>query len=287
MKSLGWMAVRYGLMIVAAPALAATVATMGLWAQVRPAQHVRFVGRVIDETRRPVDRAEVIVNRREVRATSDGFGIFHLDVVPGDSTVGFRRIGYRPLLLSINPLPPLGDTILVELRSRPVELPDVILTGSPSKPLRYAGTTKYDDVFLRRRVGLGSLITREAIDRRPGARTYQLLQGLAGIQVYDAPLGRIRFSRCQEPGGVTVWIDGVRQYSTKAGGPLPPSLTSFEPRPSSPVAGPEEEPEVEMLSRINPSDIEMIEVFRGPSEIPGVFHWNGCAVIAIWTTWNE
>jgi hypothetical protein len=48
----------------------------------------------------------------------------------------------------------------------------------------------------------------------------------------------------------------------------------------------DEEPAVEMLSRINPSDIEMIEVYRGASEIPGVFHWNGCAVIAVWTRWN-
>jgi predicted CoA-binding protein len=48
-----------------------------------------------------------------------------------------------------------------------------------------------------------------------------------------------------------------------------------------------EEPVIETLSRINPSDIEMIEVFRGPSEIPGIYHWNGCAVIAIWTRWNE
>jgi hypothetical protein len=43
------------------------------------------------------------------------------------------------------------------------------------------------------------------------------------------------------------------------------------------------EPEVETLERINPAAIEMIEVFRGASEIPPEFHWNGCAVIAIWT----
>lgn len=49
----------------------------------------------------------------------------------------------------------------------------------------------------------------------------------------------------------------------------------------------DEEPEIEMLSRVNPSDIEMIEVFRGAGQIPGVFHWNGCAVVAIWTRWNR
>jgi hypothetical protein len=39
----------------------------------------------------------------------------------------------------------------------------------------------------------------------------------------------------------------------------------------------------EMLYRIGPSDIEMVEVFRGPSQIPGEFHWDGCAAVAVWT----
>jgi len=65
-----------------------------------------------------------------------------------------------------------------------------------------------------------------------------------------------------------VFIDGVLQMESER------------------TSGLGEEPTVEMLSRINPADIEMIEVYRGASEIPGVFHWNGCAVIAIWTRWN-
>jgi hypothetical protein len=259
-------------MVLAVSGLVGAVVTGRVWAQPRPPQQLRFVGRVYDEARRPIDQVQVIVNRRDVRATSDPFGVFHIDLAPGDSTVGFRRIGYRPLLLSLNPPPPPGDTILVELVPSPVELEEVIVTGAPSKPLRYAGTTTYDDVFQRRKVGLGVLIPREAIDKRAGAQTYQLLEGLAGVRIYDAPLKRIRFVRCEEPGGITVWIDGVRQ---NAGSEL---LYS---------GGLEETPEVEMLSRINPSDIEMIEVFRGPSEIPGVFHWNGCAVIAVWSRWNK
>jgi hypothetical protein len=68
-----------------------------------------------------------------------------------------------------------------------------------------------------------------------------------------------------------VFIDGVRQ--------LPPKLELASGLT-------EDEPVIDMLSRISPSDIEMIEVYRGAGEIPGVFHWDGCAVIAIWTRWN-
>lgn len=226
---------------------------------------------------RAVDGVEVILNRQEVRTTTDHNGFFTIQVFPVDSTVGFRRIGYRPMLLSLQPLPPLRDTILVELIASQVQLPELIVSARPSKPLRYAGTTKYDDVFLRRKLGLGTLISREAIDRRFGSSTAELLQGIPGVQVSNGPPKRIRFARCLDPGGLAVFIDGARQvpqgrFTERGRGGMP----SFH-----------ETPEVEMLSRIDPTDVEMVEVFRGVGQIPGVFHWNGCAVVAIWTRWNR
>ena len=41
-----------------------------------------------------------------------------------------------------------------------------------------------------------------------------------------------------------------------------------------------------MLSRISARGIEMMEVFRGPGQIPAAFHWDGCAAIVIWTRDN-
>jgi hypothetical protein len=270
------------------------VSATTLRAQAQADQPVRLVGRVLDDAQRLVEGVQVIVNRRDVRAMTDANGIFRLDVLPSDSTVSFRRIGYRPMLLTIHPLPPLTDTLLVRLLSSPVDLPEVIVSGQPTKPLRYAGTMKYDDVFLRQRVGLGTLITREAIDRRFGVATYEVLQGIPGVRIWNGPPKRIRFARCQDPRAVSVFIDGIRQMPASSDAPatvsdrggtgvIPtsgvPQKRSFNPA--------DEEPPVEMLSRVNPSDIEMIEVYRGASEIPGVFHWDGCAVIAVWTRWNK
>jgi len=251
-------------------------------------QQVRLVGRVFDETRRPVERVEVIINRRDVRAVTDAAGRFTLVVSSADSTVGFRRIGYHPMLLTLQPLPAPRDTILVELLRSPVELPEVIASASPTKPLRYAGTTKYDEVFLRQKVGLGTLIPRSAIEGRLGASTYELLQGIPGVRTWNGPPKRIRFARCQDPAGVTVFIDGVRQVpAATSSSPADAAAAAVLGRPPYRGLSFDEEPVVEMLSRVNPSDIEMIEVFRGPSEIPGVFHWNGCAAIAVWTRWNK
>jgi len=217
---------------------------------------------------------EVLLNGAEVRSTTSASGVFQLQILPSDSTVGFRRIGYHPLVVRIDPLPPVDDTLLVQLETAPIQLSEVTVVGWATKPLRYAGTTKYDEVFLRHNLGLGTLVTREDIESRFGLHTYELLQSIPGVRIWNGPPKRIRFARCQESGGsggVSVFIDGVLQMES--------DRTS--------TSGLGEEPPVEMLSRINPADIEMIEVYRGASEIPAVFHWNGCAVIAIWTKWNN
>ena len=43
----------------------------------------------------------------------------------------------------------------------------------------------------------------------------------------------------------------------------------------------------QMLERIPPSDIEMMEIFRGPGELPGEFNNGNCGAISIWTRHNH
>ena len=256
----------------------------GAQAQARPP--VRLVGFVHDHLRRPLPGAEVLLNRTRVAAVSDSAGIFSLTIAPSDSTIAFRRIGYHPLLLTLHPLPP-SDTILVQLYPAPVALPEIITTAPPSKPLRYAGTTKYDDVFLRKRVGLGTLITREMIDQRFGFSTAELMVGLVpGVRYRNSAPRRLVFPRCQDTGGITIYVDGSRQGIAGAT-QIVQSSGMWLRRGRSDSSVVRDFPEIEILERINPSDIEMIEVFRGAAELPGVFHWDGCAVIAIWTRWNR
>jgi outer membrane receptor protein involved in Fe transport len=245
-------------------------------------QQARVVGRVIDATRHPIDGVEVIVNQHQVRSVTANRGLFTVDISRADSTIAFRRIGYRPVVFSIRPLPVSGDTILVELESSPVQLEAVTVSAEPTKPLRYASTRKYDDVFHRQKIGLGRLVPREVIDARLGSTTDQLLDGIAGVHVWNGPPKRIRFVRCQDPGGIAIFIDGVRQISSQSSSGGDNSGLLYKP-PTARGMPADMEPEVEVLQRVNPGDIEMIEVFPGPSEIPAEFHWNGCAVIAIWT----
>lgn len=277
---------RYSVTIRAVLGIAGTVVATTVKAQAPPRQLIHLVGRVVDERRSPVEGVEVIINRREIRARTDSAGIFTLEASRTDSTIGFRRIGYQPLLATVHPLPRPGDTVLVRLVTSPVTLSEVIISASPSKPLRYAGTTKYDDVFLRRRIGFGTLITREEIDRRVVVATHELLEGTPGVRIWNGPPKRIRFIRCEDPGGIVIYIDGMRQVAAALSPDRDPRTFAGIPKRQT-TSTVEDEPDIEILSRVNPSDVEMIEVYGGASEIPGAFHWNGCAVVAIWTRWNR
>src|SRR5205809_1090628 len=65
----------------------------GVHAQTPRHTDVRLVGRLIDQTRHLIPGVEVLVNGAVVRSMTNASGVFQLQIVPSDSTVGFRRIG--------------------------------------------------------------------------------------------------------------------------------------------------------------------------------------------------
>lgn len=77
-----------------------------LCAQEQPGKGIPLVGRVYDEARRPIAGVEIIVNRKDLRATSARNGLFTVQVAPNDSSLGFRRIGYKPMLGLASPFAP-------------------------------------------------------------------------------------------------------------------------------------------------------------------------------------
>ena len=77
----------------------------------------------------------------------------------------------------------------------------------------------------------------------------------------------VYFSRCNEnPPRINVYVDGHKLQP-----PIAPPKAEVRR-----IVG-------DMLSRINPGDIEMMEIFRGPGELPGEFNDGNCGAIAIWT----
>jgi len=111
-------------------------------------------------------------------------------------------------------------------------------------------------------VGIGKFITREQIDAASKSNTAELLQGMSGVKVRR--IGnewKVQFTRCQMgiPGiddpseFIQVFING--HYVGRAS----------------------------QLNDILPAEIEMMEVYKSPTELPPAARGNGCGAVFIWT----
>lgn len=118
----------------------------------------------------------------------------------------------------------------------------------------------------RRSRGMGEFITRREIDARDPMRLSDLVHLASGVQTipYGDASGRrhVEISRAAFLEDTNVcriqyWIDGV---------PFP-GVNRFE------------------LDELSPDDVQGIEIYRGPAEIPPQFNRRGsqCGVVLVWT----
>jgi hypothetical protein len=236
---------------------------------------VMVSGVVIDPLRQPIEGVELLVVGSATSAMSSKAGTFRF-FIPANREVliRVRRPGYRSQLLKVT-----GEWKgAVLLEPGVFELPEVQVTAYYAKPARYAGTYKYDDYFRRRRQGLGHFIDREEIEIRQPMYTSDLFTGRAGIKVTANIPGQTKkftFARCNERqfsalngrgGGATprinVYVDGRK-------------ITLHRAEPGSGNG--------ELLDLVDPHDIEMVEIFRGPGELPPEFNDGNCGAIVFWT----
>jgi hypothetical protein len=241
-------------------------------------------GRIVGPGGEAIKDAEIIWQGDKRAVLSREEGSFSLIIpVRGVVVVMVRRPGYNAQALRMD----LGSGVWrgrIVLQPGSQTLPDLEVVARYGKPARYSGTTKYDGFFKRQKLGLGTFISRDDIERISATHTLEILRGIPGVHVdigtpTDPTTADIRIPRCQSDdhklGKVTVWIDGALVIEPT----VPWRDRGLHGVGSTTLA--------ELLSRISPSDIEMVEVYRGPGQIPGEFHWDGCAAIAIWTRYNR
>ena len=267
------------------------VALLGLLPRVLLAQAdtglVRISGTVLDPAGKPVSEAEVRVVATGQATFTAATGRFLLRVPrTKNMVVQVRRPGYRGALIRFSE--DWDGKVLLE--PGPVQLPDVKVAAKYAKPAKYAGTAKYDDYFLRWRKGFGIFLDRDAIERRGALQTAQLLEGQAGVHVDLRQAGLpsiIWFSRCNEmPPMIDVYVDGRRLWAEQSSVKGKESVLN-----GTRGLGDDNTAAVlarnaklgEILERIPPSDIEFMEIFRGPGELPGEFNNGNCGAISIWT----
>jgi carboxypeptidase family protein len=133
-----------------------------------------------------------------------------------------------------------------------------------------ANPGKFDEFLMRRKMGMGTFLTRDQIMAKPVSQTASIFAQIPGLKVRQhGTTWDIRSQSCTPkldkpgPGGdemqdddPAVWpilfIDGVHVRGLAA------------------------------LNDINQSEIEGIEVYQGASELPAIAKGNACAAIFVW-----
>ena len=269
---------------------------------------VRLRAQVTDASGKPVPgaRARVVGHRF---AIGDQTGTVVLDSLPGGSqTLEVRALGFVPFTREVHLA--AGDSALdiIALTSVKSLLDTVRVTAGR---VYAADATGFE---FRRKTGVGSYITREEIDRLQPFNFASLMQTRAAVNVSDDHFGDQHIQMKAPWGGAcfpAVWVDGeVVVYpagpssgefmtglskGAAAGGTLGADAQGNQVSsgggsgvaPGAPASEPQGIVELNWLVR--PDEIEGVEIYRRPMEVPPRFvvgGYQGCGAIVIWTRWR-
>lgn len=215
------------------------------------------VGRVSDRTtKRPVAGAEIISGTDSHSATTDSLGRFTLPgLTAGHGRLVVRATGFPVSTYEVDL--PAGDTLVqsvqldstAEGRAKAQELPSVPITAAASLGPRYA------DFERRLKTGRGQYITADQIDKNRYNTLQEAVRTMRGVEI-----------SCGGGGGC---------YIKMARAPMQCSPEYIVDEHEDNIFGP--------LTPIR--DIQGVEVYTGPSDVPGEFAGvnAGCGVVVIWT----
>ncbi len=224
-------------------------------------------GFVRDSTGRPLPGAEVSIEALGKRALSDANGRYILAEVPaGMRLVRARRVGYVPMTSMLRFAAEGTQQANFVLERSPQQLDT--LTVQEKARIMGVGVAGFDE---RRRKGFGVFFDSSFIAKNEHRRLPDLVQGASSVRVLRQPgwfssicpmaLGNTRLGQrgdCL----LEVWLDG--QVVQKGGYDW---ATVFD------------------LNRIPLSEIKVVEIYRGASEVP--MEYSGatseCGAMLLWT----
>ena len=249
-----------------------------------PAAAQTLRGRVLDaSTGQPVAGATVTATtaegRRAARAATGPDGAFSLQLRrAGPHRLSAERLGYRAATSGALDVQ-TRETVEVELR---LSTADVVLDplrvtarAEPARDRRLATTGFYD----RERDGIGAFVRREDIEKVPTERMTDVLRRVPGVNLVTTRDGEtfvVMRAGMASTGNCypRVVLDGL---------PLQQGIGSG--RVMGRGAASTGNPGLDLNDVIKPGNLEAIEIYRGPAEVPTQFGGtnSACGVIVLWT----
>jgi hypothetical protein len=201
----------------------------------------------------PVVAADLWLEGTDIRRVSDPDGTFDFgEVPPGAYMLHIRHIGYQEIADTLNVRSGKFFDLDVQMAPRAIELAPIVVVAE------YGGGSGMQGFYERKRMTMGSFITRSDIERQHATEMSDLFRSVRGMHVVPVPspsglnMGYHVLMRgnCRP----TVFIDGTETMS------LSMSLDHM----------------------VQPDEVQGIEVYRGP-ETPVQYQRNGCGAILVWT----
>jgi hypothetical protein len=246
-------------------------------------------GRVVADDSTPVIDALVELIGRAQPVRTAATGEFEFDsVAVGGALLRIRAFSFAEKDEHIEVTRDSGWRGTIVLTRVPQPLPEVVVAATSSEYL----SAKYLDFFRRRQVGIGTFRTRASMDSMGASDVVGLLRQIPGVTVtatfnpYGQPETRFRIARCPgQPPNLAVYINGLRvtvfgKDSENKGSEL---SSLFRQHPPSSVCD-DCARLAEVLASVPFSQIEFIEFYRGPGQIPAdLDRGDSCAALVIWT----
>ena len=235
---------------------------------------------------RGLSQAEVMVPSLALRTFTDSSGRFRLVGVPaGSQRVVTRAVGFRPDTFVTLFAPDEAVVRDIVLTVAPTELPTVAVRDTAT-PL---GPSKMVEFERRRAAGIGKFITRDMLERNENHRLGEVIaatvtgvslrRSASGSEGWIASQRTSSNSRCGLCGDANMLDMTDRAQGAKPACYLDVYVNGVLMYDSS------RRMSLYNSNALLPSDVEGIEVYTGPSQVPAQYNRTSglCGVMLIWT----
>jgi hypothetical protein len=211
------------------------------------------------------------------RTAADGTFSFPLRVA-ATVRIEAQRTGYRTTLTGDLPVN-VRETVDVEVRlsAQAITIEPLRVTARVQPPRRYS--LERNGFYDRERQGIGKYLRREDIELHGRSNLAQVLSHVQGTAIqYRNSRQYIYFPRNGDPFDRLANSGSLRRQRDPPRNDCLPRLFLDGTRVTY-------DDHTDINSIVDPDQVEAIEVFRGPSEIPTEYNDNNsqCGVILIWT----
>ncbi len=218
-----------------------------------------IAGVVRDSAGEPIHNVEIFVAGRGASVRTDSTGAYRLaDLRSGRAVLTYRHFGYAPMTVPAGVDAGKTVTVNVVLAELVQDLPGMLITDQMERARQ-----QLRDFYHRKETMAGFFLTRADIEKRNPLNLSDMLRLMPGAVLVPHSVGgaaTLRFARAAMPGRdcpPQYFVDGVMTYAMN-------------------------------IDDFDPSDIEGIEVYSGPSRVPPQFNDTrvgtaACGVVVVWT----